>query len=82
MILAISSVYCVVTRFRYYIQCGQVFRAYRESYEQQKISMEQRFRGLLEESLEDAIFLSAVNSHLKLQMQDLKQGMSLIITLW
>ena len=38
------------------------------------MAMEQKFRGLLEESLEDAIFLSAANSQLKLLIQDLKQG--------
>ena len=52
----------------------QVFRAYRESFEEQKMVLEQRFRGLLEESLDDAIYLSAANSELKLQVQDLKQG--------
>ena len=52
----------------------QVFRAYRESYEEQKVALEQRFRGLLEESLEDAIYLAAVKSELKLQVQDLRQG--------
>jgi hypothetical protein len=51
-----------------------VFRAYRESYEEHKVALEQRFRGLLEESLEDAIYLAAVNSELKLQVQDLRQG--------
>ena len=51
-----------------------MFRAYRESYEEQKVVLEQRFRGLLEESLEDAIYLAAVNSELKLQVQDLRQG--------
>lgn len=39
--------------------------------------MDQRYRGLLEESLEDAIYLSAVNSQLKQQMQDLKEGTDL-----
>lgn len=52
----------------------QVFKAYRESYEEQKMAMEKRFRSLLEELLEDAIYLSAANSQLKLQIQDLKQG--------
>ena len=51
-----------------------MFRAYRESYEEQKVALEQRFRGLLEESVEDAIYLAAVNSELKLQVQDFKQG--------
>ena len=51
-----------------------MFRAYRESYEEQKVVLEQRFRGLLEESLEDAIYLAAVKSELKLQVQDLRQG--------
>ena len=57
----------------------QVFRAYRESYEEQKVALEQRFRGLLEESLEDAIYLAAVKSELKLQVQDLRQGKIAII---
>ena len=58
-----------------YFSCTtQVFRAYRESFEQEKETIEQRFRDLLEEALEDAIFLSAANSQLKLQVQDLKQG--------
>ena len=40
--------------------------------------MELKFRGLLEESLEDAIFLSAANSQLKLLIQDLKQGIIIL----
>ena len=56
-----------------------MFRAYRESYDEQKVALEQRFRGLLEESLEDAIYLAAVKSELKLQVQDLKQGKITII---
>ena len=52
----------------------QVFRAYRESFEEQKVVIEQRFRGLLEESLQDAIYLAAVNSQLKVHSQELKQG--------
>ena len=56
-----------------------MFRAYRESHEEQKVALEQRFRGLLEESLEDAIYLAAVKSELKLQVQDLRQGKIAII---
>lgn len=55
-----------------------MFRAYRESFEEQKLVIEQRFRGLLEESLEDAIHLAAANSQLKLQVQELRQGIKML----
>ena len=57
----------------------QVFRAYRESFEEQKVVIEQRFRCLLEESLQDAIYLSAENSQLKMCSNDTRQGSDNII---
>ncbi len=53
----------------------QVFRAYRECFEEQKLVMEQQFRQLLEESVQDAIHLSAENSRLKISAQSTEQGM-------
>ena len=52
----------------------QAFRAYREAFEEQKVVIEQRFRGLLESAIQDAIFLSARNSELTRRNQELEQG--------
>ena len=52
----------------------QTFRSYREMFEEQKATIEQRFRGLLEESIQDAVFLSSRNSELMQENQAHKQG--------
>ncbi|XP_064405609.1 kinesin-like protein klp-20 [Halichondria panicea] len=55
----------------------QVFRAYRECFDEQKIVIEQRFRQLLEEAIQDAVYLSMENSQLKASSQNIRQEMSL-----
>ncbi len=52
----------------------QVFRAYRECFEEQKMIIEQRFRQLLEESIQDAVYLSVENSRLKASSQNIQHG--------
>merc|ERR1719150_2805426 len=42
----------------------QTFSQYREQFEQQKAVLEQRYRLLLEEAVNDAIFLSSRNNEL------------------
>ena len=52
----------------------QTFRNYREMFEQQKAVLEQRYRLLLEDSIQDAVFLSTRNNELTDENQRLKQG--------
>lgn len=54
----------------------QTFRNYREMFEEQKVVLEQRYRQLLEDSIQDAIFLSSRNNELKEESQILHQGKS------
>ncbi|XP_002734593.1 uncharacterized protein LOC100366509, partial [Saccoglossus kowalevskii] len=55
------------------LQHFQTFRNYREVFEEQKAALEQRYRSLLEESIQDAVFLSTRNSELMQENQALKQ---------
>ena len=43
-------------------------------FEQQKGVIEERYRTLLEDSVQDAVFLSTRNTELMQENQDLKQG--------
>ena len=52
----------------------QVFRAYREYFDEQKLVIEQRFRQLLEEAIQDAVYLSVENTQLKASSWDIQQG--------
>ena len=52
----------------------QTFRNYREVFEEQKAAIEQRYRTLLEEAIQDAVFLSTRNQELLHESQSLKQG--------
>ena len=54
----------------------QTFRSYRELFEEQKSAIDQRYRRLLEDSIQDAVFLSSRNSELTQENQDLKQRKS------
>lgn len=54
--------------------CFQTFRNYRTVFEEQKSAIEQRYRSLLEEAIQDAVFLSATNQDLMFENQQLKQG--------
>ena len=56
----------------------QTFRQYREMFEEQKAVLEQRYRQLLEESIQDAVFLSTRNNELTQENQALKQRKSYI----
>ena len=56
----------------------QTFRQYREMFEEQKAVLEQRYRQLLEESIQDAVFLSTRNNELTQENQALKQRNSYI----
>ncbi|XP_077984133.1 kinesin-like protein KIF1B [Glandiceps talaboti] len=55
------------------LQNFQTFRNYRQVFEEQKAALEQRYRSLLEESIQDAAFLSTRNSELMQENQALKQ---------
>ena len=51
-----------------------MFRTYREAFESQKLTIEQRFRGLLEEAIQDAIFLATKNAELVDENRRLNEG--------
>ena len=52
----------------------KTFRHYREAFEEQKAMLEQRYRALLEDSIQDAVYLSSRNQELVDENQTLKQG--------
>ena len=58
--------------FIVYVSYLQTFRQYREVFEQQKAVLEQRYRGLLEDAIQDAIFLSTRNNELLMENQSLQ----------
>lgn len=55
------------------LQNFQTFRNYRQVFEEQKAALEQRYRGLLEDCIQDSVFLSTRNSELVQENQALKQ---------
>ncbi|CAD5113599.1 DgyrCDS2760 [Dimorphilus gyrociliatus] len=55
------------------LQHFQAFRKYREIYDKQKAVIEERFRKLLEDSVQDAIFLSVRNEELMGENNKLRQ---------
>ncbi|KAL4230287.1 hypothetical protein ACF0H5_010672 [Mactra antiquata] len=55
------------------LQHYQTFRNYREMFEEQKAAIEQRYRHLLEDSIQDAIFASSRNNELTIENQELRQ---------
>ncbi|XP_064636448.1 kinesin-II 95 kDa subunit-like [Lineus longissimus] len=55
------------------LQHFQTFRNYREMFEEQKAAIEQRYRSLLEDSIQDAVFLSTRNNELVQENQEAKQ---------
>ncbi|XP_047126067.1 kinesin-2b isoform X1 [Hydra vulgaris] len=55
------------------LQHFQTFRNYREAFEEQKGMLEQRYRALLEDSIQDAVYLSSRNQELVDENQTLKQ---------
>lgn len=65
------------------MQHFQTFRNYRETFDKQKLAIEQRYRQLLDDSIQDAVFLSsrnnelvAENDALRLEVATLKDAMS------
>lgn len=54
----------------------QTFRNYREVFEEQKAAIEQRYRTLLEEAIQDAVFLSTRNQELMQENQSVRQDMA------
>ncbi|XP_046853337.1 kinesin-like protein klp-20 isoform X2 [Xenia sp. Carnegie-2017] len=60
------------------LQNFQTFRNYRSVFEEQKTAIEQRYRSLLEEAIQDAVFLSATNQELMFENQQIKQDMAVI----
>lgn len=61
------------------LQHFQAFRKYREMYDKQKAIIEDRFRKLVEDSVQDAIFLSVRNEELMGENNKLRQGRELYI---
>jgi chromosome segregation ATPase len=55
------------------LQHFQAFRSYREVFEEQKLVLEQRFRGLLEDAIQDAVFLATTNSELQQENDQLRE---------
>ncbi|XP_013384839.1 chromosome-associated kinesin KIF4 isoform X2 [Lingula anatina] len=55
------------------LQNFQTFRNYREVFEQQKSALEQRYRGLLEDAVQDAVFMSSRNAEMVEENQSLRQ---------
>ncbi|XP_076468028.1 kinesin-like protein KIF3A isoform X2 [Babylonia areolata] len=55
------------------LQHYQTFRSYREMFEEQKAAIDQRYRKLLEDCIQDAVFLSSRNSDLTDENQSLKR---------
>ncbi|KAK3099844.1 hypothetical protein FSP39_010656 [Pinctada imbricata] len=51
----------------------ETFRSYREMFEEQKAAMDQRYRQLLEDAIQDAVFLSSRNNELQEENQALQQ---------
>lgn len=66
------------------LQNLQTFRAYREVFEEFKVDLENRWRGLLDDAIQDAVFLNSRNSELmqkneqlNLEVKQLKDALSL-----
>ncbi|XP_071087472.1 kinesin-II 95 kDa subunit-like [Haliotis cracherodii] len=55
------------------LQHFQSFRQYREMFEEQKAVIDQRYRALLEDAIQDAVFLSSRNTELVTENQQLRQ---------
>nr|XP_026696329.1 putative leucine-rich repeat-containing protein DDB_G0290503 [Ciona intestinalis] len=55
------------------LQNMQTFRAYRQVHEDFKVELENRWRSLLDEAIQDAVFLSARNTELKERNGQLQQ---------
>ncbi|XP_062568662.1 chromosome-associated kinesin KIF4A-like [Saccostrea cucullata] len=51
----------------------ETFRTYREMFEEQKAALDQRYRHLLEDAIQDAVFLSSRNNELQEESQSLRQ---------
>ncbi|CAH1778263.1 unnamed protein product, partial [Owenia fusiformis] len=58
------------------LQHFQTFRSYREMFEEQKMALEQRYRNLLEDAIQDAVYLSSRNNELVDENAALKQKLA------
>lgn len=52
----------------------QTFRNYREMFDKQKIAIDKRYRELLDDAIQDAVFLSSRNSELVTENESLMMG--------
>lgn len=48
-------------------------------FEEQKVAMDQRYRQLLEDAIQDAVFLSSRNNELQDESKSLRQRMYILI---
>ncbi|XP_065827439.1 kinesin-2b-like [Oscarella lobularis] len=60
------------------LQHFQAFRCYREAFEDQKRMLEQRYRGLLEEAIQDAIYVSKSNNELQMENAQLRKDAAIL----
>ena len=58
------------------LQHFQTFRQYREVFEERRSALEQRYRTLLEDSIQDAVYLSSRNQELQEENDSLRQEMA------
>ena len=52
----------------------QTFRNYREMFDKQKLVLEKRYRELLDDSIQDAVYLSSRNNELMEENAALRKG--------
>ena len=57
----------------------QTFRNYREVFDKQKLAIEHRYRQLLDDAIQDAVFLSSRNNELTIENSALQTGNILLI---
>ncbi|RXM94183.1 hypothetical protein EOD39_18272 [Acipenser ruthenus] len=58
------------------LQAKEVFRAFREVFEEQKDALDRRYRTVLREAIQDAIYLSARNQQLEAENAQLHDALA------